>query len=85
VLGPVGFFVGTTQMGFDMTITNASGRLRAQKQVQAAVRSESESTKVAGPRGIGHPPGFLQSSSERSVLGYIVLCTLRHTMGVLSG
>lgn len=47
VMGPVGFFVGTTQIGFDTTIIDASGRLHAQEQVKAAVRGESESTKVA--------------------------------------
>jgi hypothetical protein len=47
VTGPVGFFVGTTQMGFDTTITDASGKLHAQEHIKAAARGESESTKVA--------------------------------------
>ena len=45
--GPVGFVVGTTQMGFDTTITDASGKVHAQEHIKAAARGESESTKVA--------------------------------------
>jgi hypothetical protein len=47
VMGPVGMFVGTTQMIFEATFTDASGRLSAQEQIKAAVRGESESTNVA--------------------------------------
>jgi hypothetical protein len=47
VMGPVGMFVGTTQMTFDTTFTDASGRWNAQEQVKATVRGESESTNVA--------------------------------------
>jgi hypothetical protein len=47
VMGPVGFFAGTTQMTFDATITDASGRVSMQEQVKATVRGESESTNVA--------------------------------------
>jgi hypothetical protein len=47
VMGPVGMFVGTTQMTFDATFTDASGRLDAHQQVRATVRGESESTNVA--------------------------------------
>ena len=47
VMGPVGMFVGTTQMMFDATFTDASGRLNAHEQVKATVRGESESTNVA--------------------------------------
>lgn len=47
VMGPVGMFVGTTQMTFDATFTDASGRLNAQEQIKATVRGESESTNVA--------------------------------------
>jgi hypothetical protein len=47
VMGPVGMFVGTTQMSFDATITDASGRLNDYKQVKTTVRGESESTNVA--------------------------------------
>jgi hypothetical protein len=47
VMGPVGMFVGTTQMTFDATFTDASGRLNSHEQVKATVRGESESTNVA--------------------------------------
>jgi hypothetical protein len=47
VMGPVGMFVGTTQMTFDATFTDASGRWNAQELVKATVRGESESTNVA--------------------------------------
>jgi hypothetical protein len=47
VMGPVGFFAGTTQMTFDATITDASGKVSMQEQVKATVRGESESTNVA--------------------------------------
>jgi hypothetical protein len=47
VMGPVGMFVGTTQMTFDATVTDASGRLNRQEQVKATVRGESESANVA--------------------------------------
>jgi len=47
VMGPVGLFVGTTQMTFDATFTNASGSLNAEQQIKATVRGESESTTVA--------------------------------------
>lgn len=46
-MGPVGFFVGTTQMKFDATITDASGKVLVQDQIKAAARGESESTNVA--------------------------------------
>lgn len=47
VTGPVGFFVGTTQMTIEERITDASGRLHVQEQVKATVRGESESKNVA--------------------------------------
>jgi hypothetical protein len=47
VMGPVGMFVGTTQMTFDATFTDASGKLNSHEQVKATVRGESESTNVA--------------------------------------
>jgi len=47
VMGPVGMFVGTTQMRFDTTFTDASGRWDTHDQVKATVRGESESTNVA--------------------------------------
>ena len=47
VMGPVGFFVGTTQMKFDATVTDASGRVVMQEQITATTRGETESTNVA--------------------------------------
>jgi hypothetical protein len=47
VMGPVGMFVGTTQMTFDATISDASGKLNVREQVKATVRGESESANVA--------------------------------------
>ncbi len=47
VMGPVGMFVGTTQMTFDVTFTDASGNLNNHQQIKATVRGESESTGVA--------------------------------------
>jgi hypothetical protein len=46
-LGPVGMFVGTTQMKFDVTFTDASGKLNSSEQITATMRGESESTDVA--------------------------------------
>ena len=46
-LGPAGFFVGTTQMKFDATVTDASGRVSMREQMTATVRGETESTNVA--------------------------------------
>ncbi|MFL6428968.1 MAG: hypothetical protein ACJ71S_12040 [Acidobacteriaceae bacterium] len=47
MMGPIGFFAGTTQMTFDTSITDASGKVNMQEQVKATVRGESESTNVA--------------------------------------
>ena len=44
--GPVGMFLGTTQMSFDAAITDASGRLVVVEQTKATVRGESESINV---------------------------------------
>jgi hypothetical protein len=46
-MGPVGFFVGKTQMTFSATITDATGQLHVTEQLHAAVRGESESKNVA--------------------------------------
>jgi hypothetical protein len=46
-LGSIGEFVGTTQMKFDVTITDASGKLNISKQVTATMRGETEDTDVA--------------------------------------
>lgn len=45
--GPVGMFVGTTQMGFDMRILDASGREVDHDPIKATVRGESESIGVS--------------------------------------
>ena len=46
-LGPIGMFVGTTQMKFDVTFTDASGKLNDSEQIKATMRGENESTDVA--------------------------------------
>jgi hypothetical protein len=46
-LGPAGFFVGTTQMAFDISITDSSSRLNVSEEIKATIRGESESTNVA--------------------------------------
>lgn len=46
-MGPVGFFVGTTQMKFDTTVTDASGNVSMREQIAASARGETESTNVA--------------------------------------
>jgi hypothetical protein len=47
VMGPAGFFVSTTQMKFDATVTDATGRVAMQEQIKATTRGETESTNVA--------------------------------------
>jgi len=47
VLGPVGFFVGTTQMTFDTTLTDTSGSVNLHTQVKGKTRGETENTNVA--------------------------------------
>jgi hypothetical protein len=47
ILGPVGMFVGTTQMTFDTALNDASGSVDLHKQVKGTKRGESESTNVA--------------------------------------
>jgi hypothetical protein len=46
-LGPLGLFVGTTQMVFDVKFTDAAGKLHGSEQIKATMRGESESTDVA--------------------------------------
>jgi hypothetical protein len=46
-MGPVGLFVGTTQMNFHVIITDATGASRFNDQVKSTIRGESESTNVA--------------------------------------
>jgi hypothetical protein len=45
-MGPVGFFVGTTQMTLDLQITDASGTAIVSDQIHATQRGESESVNV---------------------------------------
>lgn len=45
-MGPVGMFVGATQLAFDLKVSDAQGRKDFQQQVKASVRSESESINV---------------------------------------
>jgi hypothetical protein len=47
VMGPVGMFIGTTQMSFNINITDTTGRLNVTEQLKATVRGESESKNVA--------------------------------------
>jgi hypothetical protein len=46
-LGPIGMFVGTTQMRFDVKFTEASGKVDASEPISATIRGDSESTGVA--------------------------------------
>jgi hypothetical protein len=46
-LGPAGMFVGTTQMKFDVTFTDASAKQESSEQITATMRGESESSNVA--------------------------------------
>ena len=46
-LGPVGMFMGTTQMKFNVTFTDASGKQSSNQQIAATMRGESENTNVA--------------------------------------
>lgn len=46
-MGPIGFFAKTTQMVFNATITDASGRLNKTEPLKAKVRGESESLTIA--------------------------------------
>ena len=46
-LGPVGMFMGTTQMKFNVTFTDASGKQGSNQQISATMRGESENTNVA--------------------------------------
>jgi hypothetical protein len=46
-MGPVGFFAKTTEMVFDSTITDLSGRMNKTEPLKATVRGESESLTIA--------------------------------------
>ena len=45
--GPVGMFVGTTQMGFAVSLLDARGQELDRDQVKATIRGESESINVS--------------------------------------
>ncbi len=45
-MGPVGFFVGVTQITLDLEITDAKGRAVIRDQIKATQRGESESMNV---------------------------------------
>ena len=47
MIGPVGFFVGTTNMAFTMDITDATGQLKVSDQLKSTVRGDGESKNVA--------------------------------------
>jgi len=47
MFGPMGNFVGTTHMKFDVTISDASGRLNNTEEIKATIRGQTESTNVA--------------------------------------
>jgi hypothetical protein len=47
ILGPIGMFVGTTQMTFETNLRDSSGSVDLHKQVKGTTRGESESTGVA--------------------------------------
>lgn len=46
-MGPIGFFAQTTQMVFNSTITDVSGRMNKTEPLKATVRGESESLTIA--------------------------------------
>lgn len=47
MLGPVGMFVGTTQMVFNAELTDRAGKLAINEEVKTTMRGEGESTDVA--------------------------------------
>jgi hypothetical protein len=72
VLGPAGFFVSTTQMTFEATVTDASGKITLREQIKATVRGETESTNVAGSvakKLARHYAVVLKNAGENSMAG----------------
>jgi hypothetical protein len=45
--GPIGMFMGTTKMTFEVEFSDASGRLEKTEEIKVAVRDQTESTGVA--------------------------------------
>jgi hypothetical protein len=46
-MGPIGMFVGTTQILFDVKVSDAQGRMLFNDQIKSTTRGESESTGIA--------------------------------------
>ncbi|MCU1323363.1 MAG: hypothetical protein JWM43_3012 [Acidobacteriaceae bacterium] len=47
MFGSLGYFVGTTQVKFDVTMSDASGRINNREEIKATIRGQTESTNVA--------------------------------------
>jgi hypothetical protein len=47
MLGPVGMFVGTTQMVFDADLSDRTGKVNIKEEVKITMRGEGESTNAA--------------------------------------
>lgn len=61
-LGPIGMFVGTTQMVFNVQLTDRTGALAINEQLKTTVRGEGESTNVAD-----HVAKSLEKKYEKAV------------------
>jgi hypothetical protein len=70
-LGPVGMFVGTTQMMVEVNIIDAEGKVKSHDQIKATVRGESESVNVAGSvaKKLAKQFAAFQKESDRNVSG----------------
>lgn len=64
--GPVGMFVGTTQMGFDLRILDSSGHDLSHAQIKATVRGETESINVAQSVAKKIAKEFIASQKRRT-------------------
>lgn len=63
--GPVGMFVATTQMGFEMRIVDGDGQEIARDQVKATIRGESESINVSQSVAKKIAKEFVASQKQR--------------------
>jgi hypothetical protein len=61
-LGPVGMFVGTTQMVFNAKLTDRTGKLSIDEAIKTTMRGEGESTDVAD-----HVAKSLEKKYEKAV------------------
>lgn len=61
-LGPVGMFVGTTQIAFNAQLTDRTGELAINEELKTTIRGEGESTNVAD-----HVAKSLQKKYEKAV------------------